>query len=183
LEEGALLKDTDLLRRIIPDFDPLWERDAIAAAYTELALHAKGKNRKAEARDAAERLYALNHGALRQNGIALPVELSIDAVETPNPAKTERVLRRTLRKMGIDVTPAPGSNRTVTGGDGSTPILPNRFRLSITVSGGGALCELYDGGRGVNVFRRSIPLGSLSGTDISAFARILGDGIFVVDGK
>ncbi|GHT95282.1 hypothetical protein FACS1894141_3600 [Spirochaetia bacterium] len=183
LEEGTLLKDTDLLRRIIPDFDPLWERDGIADAYTELALHAKGE---AEARDAAERLYALNHGALRQNGIALPVELSIDAIETKNPAKTERTLRRTLKKMGIDATPVGSSNSTVisaTDETGSTQILPNRFRLSITIAGGNALCELYDGGRGVNLFRRSIPLGSLSGTDISAFARALGDGIFVVDGK
>ncbi|MDR3167636.1 MAG: hypothetical protein LBT93_06810, partial [Treponema sp.] len=54
-----------------------------------------------------------------------------------------------------------------------------RFRLRIGLGGGTAgytaVCELYDGGRGLTLFRRNIPLDSLSPADTAAFARALGD--------
>jgi hypothetical protein len=79
--------------------------------------------------------------------------------------------------MGIEVIPAnhqPGNNSA----DGEPTALRQRFRLSIAISGGDARCELYDGGRGTGVFRRAIPLPSLSAGDISAFAETLGDVMF-----
>ncbi|MDR1099813.1 MAG: tetratricopeptide repeat protein, partial [Treponema sp.] len=168
-EEGILLKNTEQLAAAIPRLDPLWERDVIAGAYAELAPQLAGKNRTAEARDAVERLYALNRGGLRQNGLTLPVELIINPGDgKDNPSRTERVLRRTLKKMGVAADRA-GDN-------------PSRFRLTITLSTGGgeqtALCDLYDSGRGISLFRRSAALPSLSGADISAFARELGDALF-----
>ncbi|MDR1902897.1 MAG: hypothetical protein LBQ88_11520, partial [Treponema sp.] len=168
VEEGVLLKDSELLRRGIYGFDPQWERDMIADTYSELYSLLKGRSRRFERYDAAERIYALNRGALRQKGIELPVELTITAAG--GDGGTTRALRRTLRKMGITAHPA----------DGAAPdaFLP-RFRLSITTTGGEARCVLYDGGRGVDVFRQSIPLESLSRRDLSAFARTLGNGIFV----
>jgi transglutaminase-like putative cysteine protease len=188
VEEGLLLKNQELLRRSIPDFDPLWERDMIAETYSELYLLLKGKNQRLERTDAAERIYALNKGALRQKGIALPAELAVtvasgvsentgggqmagQALTTEQAAKTERALLRTLRKMGVEAVPHP------------TDAVPNgfslRFRLSITVAGGEAYCVLYDGGRGVNVFRRTIPLRSASRRDLGAFAHVLGNLIFI----
>jgi tetratricopeptide (TPR) repeat protein len=170
LEEGTLLKKPELLGGAIPQLDPLWERDMIAEAYTALASPWAGKTRTSRGRDAVERLYALNRGGVRQNGLALPVELALDTLAAQdNPARAEGVLRRVLKKMGVEAA-RPGDE-------------PRRFRLSLSLSAGDAaqraLCELYDAGRGVILFRRAISLPSLSGADISAFARELGDALFV----
>ncbi|GHT77549.1 hypothetical protein FACS1894130_02190 [Spirochaetia bacterium] len=175
MEEGRLLENRELLINAIPAFDPLWERDVIADTYAELCLQLRGKRHTAERWDAAERLYALNHGALRQNGITLPVELALDTENAPRPRRTERILRRTLRKMGIEVIPA--KYRTGNTNDDADPSM-GRFRLNITVNGGDVRCELYDGGRGTGVFRRAIPLPSPSAKDISAFAETLGEVMF-----
>jgi tetratricopeptide (TPR) repeat protein len=176
-EEGRLLKDRELLRRGIPGFDPLWERDMIADTYSELYFLLKGGNRRFERFDAAERLYALNRGALRQKGINLPVELTLTAAggdgQTARTAKTtERALRRTLERMGIDAVPHPI--------DGAAPdAYSPRFRLSITLVNGEAHCVLRDGGRGIEIFRQSIPLEPASRQALAAFARTLGDGLFI----
>jgi transglutaminase-like putative cysteine protease/tetratricopeptide (TPR) repeat protein len=166
LEAGILKKDRALLGETLARFDPAWERDMIADVYGELALRNPGTPEREEA---AERLYALNRGALRQRGIRLPAELRIDAGGNGGSAgRTERVLRRTIKKIGIDA--ASGG----AGGEGEA-----RFRLTIS-SGGGpeAACELYDRGRGTSLFRRNIPLKSLAAKDVSAFARALGDAVF-----
>jgi Tfp pilus assembly protein PilF len=170
LEEGTLMKDRELLRRALAGFHPLWERDLISNAYTELALLLRGGER----REAAERLYALNRGALRQRGIALPATLSIDLRGTPRraAAEFERALRKALHKAGIE-DPAD-ANR-------SGEKAPARYRLRITVdreAEGVARCELYDSGRGIGLLRRDIPLGSPSPGDIGAFVRELGDELF-----
>jgi tetratricopeptide (TPR) repeat protein len=172
-EEGALLKKTGPLRGALLGFDPLWERDMIAETYAELARLA-GSRRTAEGLDAAERLYALNRGALRQRGIALPVELTIDAAALPEtPSRIERTLRRVLARAGIDAA----------AGRAAAGPASRRFRFTITITGTGAgaeaLCEFYDGGRGIRVLSRKIPLNSLSAGDISAFIRTLGDAVFV----
>jgi hypothetical protein len=49
------------------------------------------------------------------------------------------------------------------------------------VADGEAYCVLRDGGRGVDVFRQAIPLGPVSRRNLGAFARTLGDGIFIED--
>ncbi|MDR1411419.1 MAG: hypothetical protein LBI91_04365 [Spirochaetaceae bacterium] len=170
-EEGYLFRDAGLLERVIPLFDPAWERDMIADTYAKLyrLLDKKlpGKEKGLKLRDAAERLYALNQGALRQNGIRLPVELLLDTDRAASPGRTDRALRKAFKKMGIEAA-RPGER-----GGG------NRYRLSITVNGGEAFCELYDGGRGTSFFREYIPLSSLKPAAISDFAAALGDAVFV----
>jgi transglutaminase-like putative cysteine protease/tetratricopeptide (TPR) repeat protein len=177
VEEGILLKVRELLVRSIPDFYSQWERYMIADTYGELYPLLTGKSRRHERADAAERLYALNRGALRQRGIALPVDLALTVTDAGGEnagagqaAKTERALRRTLQRMGIDTAPPPAD-----GPDG----FPPRFRLGIAVTGGEARCILHDGGRGIDVFRQTIPLASSSRRDLSAFARVLGDLVFI----
>jgi hypothetical protein len=172
VEEGALLKNRDLLLRSIPEFDPLWERDMIADTYAELSLLYKGKRQKFERYDTAERLYALNRGYLRQKGIPLPVDLNLSfaaGIPGMEAAGADRVLRRTLKKMGVEAL------------DPET--YPCRFRFSIALAGGEASCELYDGGRGTAVLRRSIPLASISALDIAVFAKTLGDAMFIEEGR
>jgi hypothetical protein len=177
-EEGTLLKDRKLLRQSIDAFDPIWERDTIADTYAELALLAKGyspgPSGRNERQDAAERLYALNRGALRQKGIKLPVDLLFDPFGMDNGAaearRIERTLRRLLPKAGI--RPAPLNE--------SAAALPSRFRLTVTIASAELRCELYDAGRGTSVWRRSIPLPSLSAKDLSAAVRSLADTAFTV---
>ncbi|MDR2784671.1 MAG: hypothetical protein LBB83_02030 [Treponema sp.] len=170
-EQGRLLRDGELLERVIPLFDPLWERDMIADTYIELCLFLEkklpGKERRLRLLDAAERLYALNQGTLRQNGIALPVELLLDTTAAASPRRTERTLLRTLKKMGMEIVRPEKSGGV------------NRYLLSITVNGGEALCELYDRGRGISFFREFIPLPSLNSADISSFASMLADAVFI----
>jgi tetratricopeptide (TPR) repeat protein len=168
-EEGRLLKDWNLLNEILPRFDPVWERDMIAKIYTELAKM-KGIGKSEAARDAAERLYGLNRGGLRQQGITLPVELNIDASKVA-PGKAswiEKAILREVKAAGID--PIQGDKAE-----------SSRFRLNINISIQGfgyvASCELDD--RNQRIFSRSIPLRFLSTPEISAFARTLGNLVFI----
>jgi hypothetical protein len=156
-EEGRLTRSRRLLTEALAGFDPTWERDMIADVYTELAVLSSGDAR----RDAAERLFALNRGALRQAGISLPIALDI---VTSEDAPIERKLVAALKAVGL--TPAPAE-------------WPSRFRLTIRVSGREADCELYDGGRGTSVLRRrSLALDSLTGKALAVFAQRLGDMVF-----
>jgi hypothetical protein len=179
-EMGTLLKDRELLNAVIDDLDPVWERDMLADIYMELALPARGAVRlagRAERQDAAERLYALNRGALRQNGIPLPVSLTFvlqtDGETSPEAARLAKPLMRILGKAGIQETGIRASG-------------PNPARHTLTLEledrqpeGGWLIrCELHDEGRGTSVWRRSIPLPSRSAGDLSAFARALADEAF-----
>jgi hypothetical protein len=154
LEEGMLLKNTELIRRGLEAFDARWERDMIAEAYGELARMG-GRDDRA---DAAERLFAINRGALRQKGVRLPAELRIHGADS----RTGAALRKAARDAGIE----PVRDRVP------------RYILTMTAESGAILCELYDEGRGIAVLQRSLPLGSLSARDKAGFARSLGDAIF-----
>jgi hypothetical protein len=127
----------------------------IAEAYGELAR----MGRKDERADAAERLFALNRGALRQKGIRLPAELRINGTDS----RTAAALRKAARQAGID--------------DSTGDRVP-RYTLTMTVGSNGILCDLYDEGRGISVLQRNLPLISLSARDKADFARSLGDAVF-----
>ncbi|MDR2184702.1 MAG: hypothetical protein LBO80_03405, partial [Treponema sp.] len=61
---------------------------------------------------------------------------------------------------------------------------PARFTLTLEIKdrkseGGWTVnCELYDGGKGSSVWRRSIPLPGNSAKDLSSFARALAEEAF-----
>ncbi|MDR2798666.1 MAG: tetratricopeptide repeat protein [Treponema sp.] len=174
-EEGRLLKNGELLWETVARFDPVWERDRIAKTYTELAQMKGRKGRKFLAQDAAERLYRLNQGGLRQYGIRLPVELSIDFSTNPSLGEggisnIEKSLRRAIHAVGFDVDKRTGKIRQ----DHAS----RRFRLKISISGSKAACELYDSTWGTPVFRHTLSLPSFSTMDINTFARALGDMAF-----
>ncbi|MDR3161134.1 MAG: hypothetical protein LBU28_05905 [Spirochaetaceae bacterium] len=194
LEEGTLLKDRKLLRRALEGFHPLWERDLISRAYARLALRLRGRER----RDAAERLYALNPGALRQQGISLPAAISIapapgggfleaegaaaEGPAAPLPSertprgrsffRLERALKKALHKAGIAEIRETGPEEQA------------RYRLRITVdlAAGKARCELTDFNRGKRLLRRDIPLASPSPASLGAFVRALSDELFTAGG-
>ena len=131
----------------------------IAKVYAELALKSPDR---AERNEAAERLYGINPGALRQRGIRFPVELRINGAST----QTGAALRRLLTQTGMEPLP-----------EGSA-----RFRLTLTVrtgaKGQSVLCEMHDQAQGAALFNRIIALPSLSAPDRSAFSRSLGETVF-----
>ncbi|MDR2516388.1 MAG: hypothetical protein LBC88_03285 [Spirochaetaceae bacterium] len=168
-EEGVLTQKAALLRRAAGAYDPVWEKDMIAESLVELCRLLRGTKHRAEREDAAERLYALNRGGLRQYGLRLPVEIAVAEGTRPASPRAVRRVKQTLTRMGFEeARPAsgfPGGAAPESGGA--------RFSLVITLTGNEALCELYDRGRGRPVFREIIPLPSLSRKDLAAFAGVL----------
>jgi hypothetical protein len=160
-EEGRLLSNREILIEALGKFDPLWERDMIAGVYAELAsLGAKN-----ERQDAAERLFGLNPGALQQNGIRLPVELRIDE----ELLHAERFLKKAASSVGLESAVGLKSGL-------NTP----RYTLSFGAGEEGYIsCGLYDGVRGITVWKQNLPV-SLTNrrAQRAAFARALRDGIF-----
>jgi transglutaminase-like putative cysteine protease/tetratricopeptide (TPR) repeat protein len=164
-EEGKVLKNPGILYETLGRLDPVWERDIEAEIYTELAKITL----KSRAKDAAERLYGLNRGGLRQQGIRLPVELRIHGsalTDSGSPRALERAIRRNLKAAGID--PLPGS----------------RFLLSLTITGAGkayqADWEMYDQTLHSVAAGQSVPLDSLSSpADLRTLIRAVADGVFI----
>ena len=164
-EEGRMRRDSHLLLQALNNFDPVWQRDMIAKTYTELA---KMSNRdKAYAETAAEQLFKLNRGALRQNGIALPAELTVEILGGKTDSRTARVVQRAVERAGV---------HTIKNRDARFSMKISIEKLENRYLGN---CELYDASK--MILSSSIPINSLSVTDINDFARTLGDFLFIND--
>jgi hypothetical protein len=145
-EEKRVAVET--LNEAAASFDAVWEKDILADAYLELA--------KMNDLDAAERLFALNQGALRQNGVRLPVALSIDADE-----RSAKKISRTVKRTGF----AP-----------QDAAYDARYALYVSVNDGEAQCTLFDKGRGRILFSEVISLPSpITRAGLSEFSRALGE--------
>jgi hypothetical protein len=147
-EEGQLLNRRALVERALRNFDPRWEKDMIADGFAKLV--------------AAEELYRVNPGALRQQGISLPVTLRFgDSTRKPPRGRITGM----LKKAGI---------RPVTG--------EARFVLTLNFEEPGSVyCELFD--QDQRVLSRDILLPSFSRRDTAAFARELADAVFGGEGS
>jgi tetratricopeptide (TPR) repeat protein len=138
----------ETLNAAIMSFDPTWEKDVLADTYLELA--------KMRDLDAAERLFALNQGVLRQNGVRLPVTFSINAE-----GKSAEKICKAVVKTGFAVQDASYNAR---------------YSLTISLNDGGAQCALFDQGRGRVVFNKAVPIPfPLTRTGLSEFSRALGE--------
>ncbi|MDR0583894.1 MAG: tetratricopeptide repeat protein [Treponema sp.] len=175
-EEGLLLKDPALLEKALANLDPVWEREMISRCYREFAQNGKAglsSRERTARRTAAEELFALNPGALRQSGISLPLDIRMDLIGAPDLPHNEKPLLKALAKAGF--------TRAAAGDAGS----PARFTLGIRINGSAAAgytasCELIDTEGAAKPQRHSVPLRSLSPADVSDFARTLGGAVFTV---
>jgi hypothetical protein len=167
LEEGVLLKDSNLIKEALNALDPLWERELIARCYKELARGKALSLSAGERRAAAEKLFALNKGALLQAGLRLPARIEI--IENEGAAVSRKALLRALKAAGFSEAGEAG-----------------RFTLSITIegakaSGQTAVCVLSDMEEELKLLFLSFPLPSASRAGYRALAMSLGDAVFRVE--
>jgi tetratricopeptide (TPR) repeat protein len=189
LEEGIQDKNTHLLEQAIAGLNPQWERLSIAECYRHIAdmprkplsmndgtNRPESKTQRAEKqRLAAEELFALNRGGLRQAGLSLPTEVTvIFGSETfPGTRGTERLLRKTLGKTGFRIAHNEAGKNS-------------RYKLQLNIEGSpeqgySVLYELTDTLGAGQIIRRSLPLRDLSRPAIFECARRLGSAVFVVE--
>jgi hypothetical protein len=152
-ETGKFLRNEAMLQDAIATLAPVWEKDLAADTYVELALTARHEL----AAEAAGRLFALNPGALWQNGIRFPVDVQISGGENI-PARRIESLIKTLNSAGFDTKPAAV-----------------RWTLRLRIDAGAVYAELYDGGTGIVTRRKTLPLPSFRAKHLSAFANALAD--------
>ena len=169
LREGILRNNISLIERAVGNFDPLWERKFIAQGYMEIASRSSSRPwtraRRIRAQEAAQELFALNRGALRQAGLALPVNIDI-IFPTGRAMQSERIFLRALSRAGFN----------------NSPDITPRYTLHLTISRSfseySVIYELIDKEGTTNIIRRSAPLQSFSRADVYDFARQLGNAVF-----
>ena len=169
--EGWLFGNETLMERALNGFDPLWEKKNISGCYGEFAKpeHIRLFNpRRINSDWAAQELFALNRGALRQSGIKLPVRMNL--VFTGE-AAGQRQLERALAAAGFKKSASETSAR---------------FALNIKISGmriDGFLadCELADTAGETETLRFQFPLRAAERGEYYTLARNLGNAIFIVE--
>jgi hypothetical protein len=118
--------------------------------------------------EAAEDLFAMNRGILRQTGIKLPVTISMVSSEAPSPSLAKHlekaVLRGGFKKSSWD----------------------SRYRLSIRidgtqVSGYSASLELFDKKGEIETIRYSTPIREPGKNEYYDIARLFGNKVFTVE--
>lgn len=168
-EDAILFKKTKDLPEIINTLDALWERDIIADSYSVIAQDDSWGN-KMKSYDAAERLFALNRGALLQNGIRLPVDLSILNTGAGSSLPVDRLDRRIT-----SIINKSGFNSAIPANYAA------RYRLTITLGGTYTIVKLEDSLRGSTIINKDVELRSASSEDVSKFVRTVSNLIFTVN--
>jgi hypothetical protein len=165
---GKLMSDTGLLEEALSRFDGVWERDLAAETCAALGPLSETETRQT----IAGRLYALNRGALLQNGIPLPVELRVEAASTtltlqlpaatalPAANKAAVRLSRLLRKAGFTAAPQ------------------QRYALTISLYDGGAHCVLFDKLLGTTLADKSFAVEKYDAAGLCLLTRSLQDALF-----
>jgi tetratricopeptide (TPR) repeat protein len=151
-DEGLLFNKKSLVESAMREFDPFWEKEYIADCHKAL------KN--------AEELFAMNRGALNQEGMKLPVYMDLFFEETSN---SNKHLEKALLKAGF-------KKETITA----------RFRLAIRIhgtreNGYTTLCELVDTKGETETLWYSFPLREPTKAEYYKLARAVRNKIFTIE--
>lgn len=171
LERGIISKDINLIGNAIQSFDPVWERDQLAKAYTALCSLPEVKRNKTLRTSYAETLYALNRGALLQNGIRLPLALSLNMNTTASDQQmkdTMNTLVTILKSIGVQVL-------------GSDADYEARFTLSVRIEPDRVAVQLTDNVKGISVLRKSLDQPQASSQGRRSFALALSNILFTME--
>lgn len=167
LEAGALFKKSDLIEQALAGLDPVWQKDMLSSCYTEFSAPKKIKKYGIKAENSmAEELFACNRGALRQEGISLPVNITYSFCDDITGAA--RTLQKALAKSGF------------------TNSQNARYALNIKIEGSKeagftAACELTDSNKEIKPLVHTLPIPSNKKKDIYSFAGNLGNAVFTVE--
>ena len=117
-EEGILRGSAELLERSIAEFDRFWEKEAIAESLRMLVPLLGNASDAPRRREAIERLFEINPGALPQAGIGLPLAVSFEGRGWGGREKRLmcRYLRRAHSEIVEDARHALGFAREPNGG-------------------------------------------------------------------
>lgn len=100
LEEGKVTNNPELILEALNNFDPYWEKEAVADSLVTLAgIYKKGTEKY---RNVLNRLYRINPGAFIQNGFGLPLEIRFDN------SVPELEIADLLMQAGFELRPETG---------------------------------------------------------------------------
>jgi len=99
-EEGKIRRSAALLEQSIAGFDPFWEKEAIADSLRHLAPLLSGPKNAVRRREVLARLYDINPGALRQEGLGLPLALQWQAGVG---GREKALIVRYLKRAGCEI--------------------------------------------------------------------------------
>jgi len=165
-ERGRQTGNKALIEEAISLFDSGWENDIAADSYLELYNITKKQRRKTDAFDAAEQLYLMNPGAMRQSFVRLPVTFNIDADGSVDKGTVNKI-KKHLKAAGFE----------------DAASYDRRFVLSIDLTNAGSTkdnirCVLIDKQRGMEIVRHSGYIPDKSGASLAAFANGLSESVF-----
>jgi transglutaminase-like putative cysteine protease/tetratricopeptide (TPR) repeat protein len=155
--EGDMKNDAALLQNALLELDPAWEMAEIAEAYRNLHRLYRKTGEAAKAKDAAEKLYLANRGALLQNGIPLPVTLQFDFGGVAINAKTQKrvtaALAALLKKSGFAV-----NNQAA-------------FTLFVYADADRPAAEIYESSSGKSIVRKAFAQTDFTRSGLARLAR------------
>ena len=105
IDEGSLRRSAGTIREAIGGLDPVWERRFLAHAFIEIAPLAAREGDREGRREAINRLFAVNPGALAPEGLGLPLVPRFVGGWT---GRERRAVRRLLRRSGSELADATG---------------------------------------------------------------------------
>jgi tetratricopeptide (TPR) repeat protein len=158
-EEGKIRRLPALLESSLELLDPFWEKEGICDSLRYLIPLLPAHS--LERRQALNRLYAINPGALLQNGLALP--LQIELPQEGLTGATVRRLLRLLRRTGSELSLAPQ--------------VGFRYRLSLRAGPGGNLRFVLSDGEEGRVLRE----GTVESGQAKGPGRALGLAVAIVE--
>jgi hypothetical protein len=155
--EGDMKNDAALLQTALAELDPVWEMAETAEAYRNAYRLYRETGEAAKAEDAAEKLYLVNRGALRQNGIPLPVTLKFDFGGIAMNAKTQKrvtaALAALLKKSGFAV-----NNQAA-------------FTLFVYADADRPAAEIYESSSGNSIVRKAFAQTDFTRSGLARLAR------------
>ncbi|MCX7029749.1 MAG: hypothetical protein NTU62_06465, partial [Spirochaetes bacterium] len=100
IDEGSLRRSAGMIRGAVEHLDPVWERLPLADALIEIAPLAAREGDRAGRREAINRLFAVNRGALAPAGLGLPLVPRFEGAWT---GRERRAVRRLLARSGSEL--------------------------------------------------------------------------------
>lgn len=102
-EEGRIRGSADLLEQSLSGFDPFWEKEAVADSLRRLAPLLPGPENAVRRREVLARLFEINPGALRQDGLGLPLAL---AFSEGMGGREKALIVRYMKRAGSEIAEA-----------------------------------------------------------------------------